>query len=106
MINKEDLIVWLNDPCTQKFVEWMSDNKTELKAEAVQLTYDKFALNQKVEKATALFGMCKGIESILNVFDELNNQLKEESKGTAIDPDQDAINGLLTCFNGEEYESQ
>ncbi len=105
MINKEDLKVWLNDPCTRFFYEWMQKNKKELLETALNRVSNNFHKNERDENATQIFGVCRGLDTVINVINECEHQAKREVHlKDGVEADQDIINAMINYVYGKTEE--
>lgn len=80
MIHNEDFKIWLGDPCTKFFQKWLKRNLYELKKDANELSYNNFHKNQKDENATTIYGMCRGFEGVLCMFEDVKDQIQKENE--------------------------
>lgn len=80
MINKEDFKAWLNDPCTKFFQKWLKRNLHENKKNGLDIIYNESFKNQRSERAAACFELAKGLDAVLSMFEQVNEQAKEETK--------------------------
>lgn len=83
--NKEDVKVWLSDPCTKLFMEWLKkDRETHFKA-AANSCYNISHINAKSEYASDLFGKCKGLDRVLSLLNECIEQARIEDQQLSLE---------------------
>lgn len=85
MITPEDFKTWLNEPCTQFFQQWITKNRDEIKQDAFDRVYNNSYKPSKDEAASKLFEVCKGLDSILETFNEVKDQVIEEIKAQELE---------------------
>lgn len=109
MINTEDFKIWLNDPCTQFFQQWITKNRDEIKQDGFNRTYHNSYKTAKDENAAALFEICKGLDSILDLLDNLKHQVIEEIKSQDLPESErpeisDEIGEMISYVYSKEEE--
>lgn len=80
MIDKEEFKTWLEHPCTKLFQDILQKKRDEFFQAAAHTSYHGYYQNEKNPNVTLLFGKVDGFDTVLGVFNDCHDQIKEERK--------------------------
>lgn len=106
-ITKDELKLWLDDPCTEFFCNWMMKNHDELVDSASKRVYHSLELDKKTIQILAT---AKGIHSITSAMEQMIDQAEEEREAQSLPENQrpkieDNIKEMIQFVYGGEDDN-